>query len=284
MPVLTISRMPGALGDEIAQSVAEQLGFRLVSRQELARLASGPPGSRDEPAWEHSLQDAERSPSFFQRLTADRRSYARSLRRAVVELAQQGDVIIVGLGGGQVLQGLHQVLRTLVIAPEEVRVARLIEANVRAAREHVLSHEEARTLVRRHERDTAGYMRYLFQIDWLDACHWDLVINTGRFSLDEAVAILAATVQGGLLIGGPGDRHRLADLVLTGHVEKALSDLDTLWIDGMDVQAHRGRVVLDGTVTCEAERGLAEETVRAVDGVQGMDNKLRIQNPELPWN
>lgn len=145
MPVLTISRMPGALGDEIAQSLAEQLGFRLVSRQELPRLASGPPGSRDEPAWEHSLQDAERSPSFFQRLTADRRRYARSLRRAVVELAQQGNVIIVGLGGGQVLHGLHQVLRTLVIAPEEVRVARLIEANVRAAREHVLSHEEAHT-------------------------------------------------------------------------------------------------------------------------------------------
>ena len=285
MPVLTISRMQGALGDEIAQSLAERLGFHLVNRHDLARLASGPPGSHYEPAWEHSLQDVERSPSFVHRLTADRRRYARFLRHAVVELTAQDNVIIVGLGAGQFLQGLRQVVCSLVVAPEEVRVARLIEAaNTQAAAEHVLSHEEARKLVRRHERDTAGYMRYLFQIDWLDAYHWDLVINTGRFSVDEAVAILASAVEGGLLTPGTDDEQRLADLTLTSRAETALSDLDALWVEGMGVQAHHGRVVLEGTVTGEAEREAAEEMVRAVDGVQGIDNNLRIQDPKLPWD
>ncbi len=286
MPVVTISRMLGALGDEIGEALAEHLGFRLVSRQDLVRLTCQP-GNHDEPGWEHSLQEAERSPSFLERLSVDRRRYARLLRRVVVELVDQDKVIIVGLGAGQFLQGLPQVLCSLMVAPDEVRVVRVIEANAQAAHasmEHVLSHEEARKLVRRRDRDTTGYMRYLFQIDWRDACHWDLVINTGRFRVDEAVAILASVVQGGQLTPGPDDRQRLADLMLTGRVEAALNDLaglwvdglDVRWVDGLDVRSRDGRVVLEGTVNEAAERDAVGETVQAVEGVRAIDNNVRV--------
>src|SRR6266567_614523 len=232
MAVITISRHPGSLGDTIARALAERLHYRIVERQELVRLAERIGGS--DVAWDRAPELGERSPSFWERLNEERRRYASVLRRVTTQLAEEDDVVIVGLGGGQLLKGLTNVLRLQVIAPMDVRMERVMERGFDEV-PGPLSRDRARDLIRKSDRDIGGYMRYLLNIDWLEPQHWDIVINTGRFSVSETVDIVVAVVDSGALEPSAMDRQRLANLSLASRVEATVLGDATVWANGLKV-------------------------------------------------
>lgn len=277
MAVITVSRLPGSLGDEMGQQLAQRLGYRFIGRAELLRLASelGPVDSLD-----RSPELVERSPSFWERLNEERRRYSGVLRSVVVRLAEEDDAVIMGLGAGQFLKGLHQVLRLQVIAPLEQRVERVMAVGLEQ-RPGPLTREQARDLVRQRDREGIGYMRYLFNIDLLDPQNWDVVLNTGRFDVSQCVEFVAAMVQSGALAPRPEDTQRLANLALSSRVESALLTQGSVWVNGLRVVAEEGRVRLEGEVIGEEDRDFAEAVARSVPGVRVVDNDLRIQPPPL---
>jgi cytidylate kinase len=278
MAVITISRHPGSLGDTIARAIADRLSYRLVERGELIRLAERIGGT--DVAWDRAPELRERSPSFWERLNEERRRYASVLRRVTTQLAEEGDVVIVGLGSGQLLKGLSHVLRLQIIAPMEVRLERVMERGYDDIA-GPLSREKARDLIRSSDRDTSGYMKYLFNIDWLEAHHWDLVINTGRFSVLETVDIVEAIVHSGALEPSTLDKQRLANLALASRVEATVLGDPTVWVNGLKVVAQDGRVRIEGEVITEEDRDAVEQIVRAIEGVRQTENDLRVQPPPL---
>ncbi len=278
MAVITLSRHPGSLGDTIARVIAERLHYRIVERDELVRLAARIGGS--DVAWDRAPELRERSPSFWERLNEERRRYASVLRRVTTQLAEEDDVVIVGLGGGQLLKGLSNVLRLQVIAPMDVRMERVMERGFDDVA-GPLTRDRARDLIRKADRDTSGYMRYMFNIDWLEAHNWDLVINTGRFSVAETVDIVAAIVGSGALEPSALDRQRLGNLALASRVESTVLSDPTVWVNSLKVVAQEGRVRLEGEVITEEDRDAVEQVVRLVEGVRQIDNDLRVQPPPL---
>ena len=78
MAVITISGLPGALGD----ALAEHLHYRLVERTQLVQLVGSDLG------WERSPELREHSPSFWERLNAERARYDGVLRRVTTDLAE----------------------------------------------------------------------------------------------------------------------------------------------------------------------------------------------------
>jgi cytidylate kinase len=278
---ISLSRLPGSLGDELAQALAERLHFRLVTRPELIRLADEQLGGRG--AWEHSPELRERAPSFWERVTGERKHYryAAVLRAVVLDLAEQDDVVIAGLGTGRVLRGLAQALAVLVTAPPEVRLERIMERGFEDV-PGPLPRDRARDLLRRRERDSGDYMRYMFGIDWLEAHRWDLVLDTSRFPVPRSAELLSAIVERGLLQPTPADRQRLADLALASRVEKTLLDRPGVLPDRLKVTAQSGRVRIEGEVSDEADRVPAEQAVRTVPGVRELQNDLLVHAPPTP--
>ena len=278
MAVITISRHPGSQGDTIARALAERLQYRLVERSELIRVAERIGGT--DVAWDRAPELRERSPSFWERLNEERRRYASVLRRAITQLAEDDDVVIVGLGGGQLLKGLGNVLRLQIIAPMDVRLERVMERGFDEVA-GPLSRDQARDLIRRSDRDIGGYMRYLFNIDWLEPHHWDVVINTGRFSVAQTVEMVAAIVDSGMLEPTALDRQRLANLGLASRVEATVLGDPTVWANGLKVVAQDGRVRIEGEVITEEDREAIEQIVRGIEGVRHVENDLRVQPPPL---
>jgi cytidylate kinase len=278
MGVITVSRHPGSLGDTLARALAERLNYRLVERAELIQLAERIGGP--DIAWDRSPELRERSPSFWERLNEERRRYASVLRRVTTHLADEGDVVIAGLGAGQLLKGLNNVLRLQIIAPADVRLQRVMERGFDDV-PGPLSRDRARDLIRSYDRDASGYMRYLFNIDWMEPQHWDLVINTGRFSVPQAVEVIVAIVDSGVLEPSLADQQRLANLLLVSRVESTVLGDPTVWVNGLKVAAQEGHVRLEGEVITEDDRDAVEQVVRAIEGVLSIDNDLRVQPPPL---
>jgi cytidylate kinase len=278
MAVITVSRQLGSLGDQLAEVVARRLEYRLVGRQELVRLAAGL--GEPDPSLERSPELRERSPSFWERLNEERRRYFSVLRNVVLHLAEQDDVVIVGLGAGQLLKGFNHVLRLQVVAPLDLRIERVVETGLDEIPRR-LTREHARDLVRQRDRDAAGYIRYLFHIEWMEPQHWDLIINTARFAFPQAADVVVSIVERGMLAPTSEDSQRLADLTLASQVEVTLLNQPNVWVNALKVRAENGRVRIEGEVIADEDREAVEQVVRAIEGVRIIDNDLRIQPPPL---
>jgi osmotically-inducible protein OsmY len=93
----------------------------------------------------------------------------------------------------------------------------------------------------------------------------------------SAAALLALVA--GLMISVPAAAGDLEDAAL--HVEVRAALLEQLGLDALDIDidadADSGRVALHGAVADRAAQELAEEIVRAVDGVKDVSSELTLE-------
>ena len=115
-------------------------------------------------------------------------AHCASLVQSAIHAAyQRGNVVILGRGGQAMLQKMLGVLHVRVEAPigdRILRVQRRDGVGPEAARERIIEHDHA----------SAGYLKRLFGIRWDDAMLYHLVINTGKWELDEAAGMIVHAV------------------------------------------------------------------------------------------
>ena len=200
--VICVSHAAGAGGRELAAAVADQLGYRYIDEEIMARAAA------DENVPVEQLADVEKRKSFFARLMAD---FGRSggamygvpytppelfaavndpellrhaIRHAIEEVAAEGRVVIVSHAASHALSG-DNVLRVLVVAPAGVRRGRLEAAQQADPAGDRQSLEE-------HDAGRRDYLKRFYGIDHESPDQYDLVVNTGRI---EPAAFVPLIVQ-----------------------------------------------------------------------------------------
>ena len=178
MSVITISRQLGSLGDEVANEVAARLGYRVVGRDliyQAARRAHTP---------EMALEVIDElgllgiAPS-----TEAEQAYNEAMRAVMLELAQTGDVVIVGRAGCVVLSDYPAALHVRVVAPPALRAHRV-------ALEKGVGNAAALAQVEVSDRMRALYLRRFHEADWDNTALFDLVVNTRRLSVDDAATLI----------------------------------------------------------------------------------------------
>ncbi|HOT90703.1 MAG TPA: cytidylate kinase-like family protein [Anaerolineae bacterium] len=204
MPVITISRQYGSGGDAIARRVCEALGYSYFDKNLIARVASEAGISENEVV--DFSEDMYKIRGFVDRLFGRRRSAAdawvsdeprRSLsvetldearcvnlvKDVILEAHKRDDVVIVGRGGQAILQGQPGVLHVRVVAPLGARVLRVKELEN-------LTLDEAEGLVKRKDEAAAAYLERFYDIDWDNPLLYHLVINTGKWELEDATRLI----------------------------------------------------------------------------------------------
>lgn len=186
MGVITISRQYGSLGNVVVQAVAERLGYRVAMRELINRAAlrAGAPSVALAVIDELHLLGITPDPEEYQ-------AYILAMRSVIEELADGGNVIIAGRGGQAVLRDRPGVLHVKMVAPLEIRAARLAER-------HHISLQAARAQARASDRERRIYLKRFYNIDWNDPLLYDLVINTARLSAEAACDLICHAVQGRL--------------------------------------------------------------------------------------
>lgn len=201
MPVITIARQLGAGGQAVATLLAEQLGWRLLDRALVERIAE-----ELEVAPEDVEECGERVESFVERLgaylaegfpealpTPIRRPLspertARAARRIVGALVEEEPAVVVGHGAQCILQGHPGTVHVLVHAPLRMRVARAMER-------YRVGEQEATERIRRSDSDRRRYVREHFERDWTDATLYHLCLDTGSVGVEGAVELIRGTAR-----------------------------------------------------------------------------------------
>src|SRR5664280_2088152 len=206
MPIVTISRQFGAGGSSVAAIVAAELGAEILDKKlidEVAtRLTLDP--SQVEAEAERPRTLLERlvrsfstlepgigsgwTPPYPDPLFDPRKEITHLTEQVIREVAEGGNVVIVGRGAGFVLRDHPGVFRAFLRAPEDVRVRRLMER---------LNLTDPETRRKMHETDSnrAAYIRQLYGRDWCDPDEYDLVINTGRVGYATAADMILRGVH-----------------------------------------------------------------------------------------
>jgi cytidylate kinase len=185
MNVITVSREYGAGGGEVARCLAEALGWELLDRELLHQAAAVEhvPDTELERLDEKAVRMADRF-----RLHPPHQKYLHGLTEAARQAAARGNVILVGRGTRQLLGEAPGAFHLRLVAPRDWRVERM-------ARREGWTPEQALARCLEVDRTRERFSRYFFGPAALQPDQYDLVVNTGRVSLDEVVAWVIALVR-----------------------------------------------------------------------------------------
>ena len=183
MAVITVSRQVAAHGDEVAAELAKLLNYKFVTRKDIEKriVELGFPESKM-PKYD------ERKPGFFASLAKNRDEYFNYAQYAILEAAQQKNVIIIGRGAFAVLEGVPNNISVRLVADEKTRIERL-----RA--EFNWDEKQAKQRIQESDANRAGFHRSFFNIEDNDSTLFHMVLNTGMIPEEIAAEQIAHFVE-----------------------------------------------------------------------------------------
>ena len=183
MSTITISRQMGSQGDELALQVAQQLGWQLVARDLINRAASaaGLPHMALVDIDELGLLNLRPSAKEWQ-------AYQTHVEGIIHAWAYRGEVVIAGRGGQMALRGWPDVFHIRVVAPLEMRIARLQQ-------KEKISAGSARARLEASAKTRARYLQRCYGVQIDDPTLYHLTVNTGSLGLSQAVSLVIQASQ-----------------------------------------------------------------------------------------
>ena len=258
MAIITISRGSYSKGKEVAEKVAQRLGYECVSREILLEAS----GQFDIPEIKlvRALHDA---PSFLDRFTQGKERYLAYIESVLLERVKKDNVVYHGLAGHFFLKDIPHVLKVRVIADIEDRV------RIEMEREKI-SRDEALSILRKDDYERRQWSLKLYGIDTWDPSLYDIVLHIRKIAVDHAVDIICRTAVLDQFKTTPEYQKVLSDMALAAHVKAAL--VNTL--PGVRVTAEGGVVYVEaGAHESKHSRMAAEIKAMAmkVPGVQDVN-------------
>jgi len=202
MAVITISRQFGAGGVTLGRMIAKELGYTFADKDIVQRIAKEANVSYD---WVRSFEKEAGgklskviskmvSKSLIDRVLGDERGYLDEqiyldyLVLIIAQIADEGDVVILGRGSQYILDDHPEAYHLLLIDEEENRNKFL--------REHYdLSEKRARNLMISEDKRRINLYKKIGKKDYDNPALYHLVINMNRFSLESAMKLAVALVN-----------------------------------------------------------------------------------------
>lgn len=205
--VVAIARQAGTGGDEVASRLASMLGWRPIGREvtgEAATAAGVTPETlaanvRRKTFVERALEHLARRPPEYAEgwappvvlrsmpyyTSAD---YRRFIEEVILDIAREGDAVVIGHGAQLLLADRDDSLRVLITGSLSRRAERL-------AAEQGSTIEKAKALAQESDRERVDYFHEFYQSGWLDPQSYDLCINSDHLDAEAAAELIAGIVR-----------------------------------------------------------------------------------------
>lgn len=279
MQIICISRFSYGYGKELAERLADKLGYQSIAREELVdkATASGIPVGKLETA-------IVKRQLFSEELGIEMDRFKAFMTHSLCEQALKGGIVYHGRGGHLVLPGLIHVLRIRAIANIEDRI-RMVMQRMNFTR------KQAKQYIEEVDEDRRKYARFLYNVDCDDPSHYDIVINAAHLAVDNSASALIHMAQLPEFQLTPALNQKIHDLLLESTCRLAIYKDERTRGVKVSVSADKGNV----SVTYIPRHGKKAESIPSViERIQGVKslictvastNIFYIQekfNPEVP--
>ena len=268
MPVIAMTREMGSGGREVAQRVADKLRLTLVLHHMVEHDIAEHLHVR-ESAVHHLLEGGA---TLLDRLQTGGKRLAHYTAEEILDLANQGNVLIRGWGACVVLREVSHVVRVRVCAPMEVREQAVME------RSDVKYRSAARREIERNDAAHRRALHNVYGFDREDPMLYDLVLNTERNSAETCAKLVCDLAESPEFRETDASRALLNDKALEAHVRIKLRERFGVGtgVSSLEAKADGGRIVLTGMAIHRALVEDASKLAGEVSGVKEVQNRMVV--------
>lgn len=193
--IITISRQSGSGGAYIGARVAEKLGINCYDKQLLDLALEH--GGLNESKHSRAFQEAdEKRPNLaFYRLYQEGNEHVKGhlpatdavfelQKKMILNISSREDAVIIGRCANWILADEDvSMLSVFIASPQEDRIRRVMGNSK-------MSRREARSFIKRTDRQRADYYYYITKNSWGGFEPYDLVLNVGALGEERCIEIL----------------------------------------------------------------------------------------------
>lgn len=267
MSIITISRGSYSRGKEVAEKVAQRLGYECIARDVFFRASKD--FNIPEIKLVRAIHDA---PSILDRFGYGKEKYVAYIQKALLHHFQKDNVVYHGLAGHFFLKGISHVLKVRILAEMEDRVKLEMER-------HGITEKEARRILEHDDEERRKWSQHLYGIDARDSRLYDLVIHIKKISVDNAVEIICNTVGLADFQTTPDSQEAMDDLFLAAEVKASLIGLKP----DIEVVAKDGIVHIATTIPESQEETLVQKIHEITKGIQGVKEIKTHTRSSIPY-
>jgi cytidylate kinase len=254
MAIITISRGSYSKGKEIAEKVAQQLGYECIAREVL--LEASEEFNIAETKLVRAIHDA---PSILNGISYGKEKYVTFIRAEILKHFRKDNVVYHGLAGHFFVKGISHVLKVRIIADLEDRVKLEVE------REGI-SKEEALRIIQKDDEERRKWSQHLYGIDTWDTSLYDLIIHIHKLTAKDAVDMICSAARLERFRATPESQKAIEDLAMAAQVKANLMEVKS----DIQVYAHEGSVLVKTeapVLRAEAITHQIEEITKTIPGV-----------------
>ena len=260
MSVITVSRGSFSGGKALAECLAVRLGYRCVGREAILERAAA-----SGVAHQDLLDALLKPPGFLDRFKHTRYQYLALFQAALAEEVKSGNVVYHGNAGHLMLKGARSVVRVRVVAPLEMRLAKLQERLK-------LSSSDALERLQKDDEERRKWTRYLYGVNWEDPVLYDVVFNLQDIGIEQVCRCINTLIRTCKCFQfTPECQAELENLAIASRVRANVAlNPPTSHLE-VEVEARNGHVSISGKVTDAHDREEVERVALGVPGVKTVD-------------
>jgi cytidylate kinase len=283
MSIVTISRESYTQANEVAEKVAQELGFECVSREVL--IEASKEFNVPEIKLLRGVRDA---PSVLDRFTFGKERYTSYLRASLLDRLQRDNVVYHGLAGHYFVKGISHVLKVRILGKQEDRInvvmqrTEVFEQAVTAMKgisersltcpptPRTISKDKALRVLEEIDEARRRWGLHLYGIDTNDPSLYDIVIHLDRLSADDAAAVICSASRLSRFRPTADSQQAIDDLAFAARITATLVDR----YPRVNVVANQGAIYISLEGGRSSEEKAIHDTVSQIPGVTKVDINL----------
>jgi cytidylate kinase len=210
MAIITISRGSYSRGKEVAEKVAEKLGYQCIAREILLEASK----EFDIPELK-LIKAVHDAPSILERFSYGKEKFIAYFQTALLKRLRADNVVYHGLAGHFYVKDVPNVLKVRIISDMEDRIKLLME------RENI-SYQSAQARIRKDDGARSKWSQHLYGIDTADPVLYDMVVTVHALNVDNVVDVICHTAKLETFTTTPEALQAMDDLATAAEVRTAL--------------------------------------------------------------
>jgi len=201
MGIITISRGSYSNSVEIAQKLAQKLGYECITREDLLETS----GKFNIPEIKLT-EDIDNAFSVFDNIKGGKKYYSAFIREAFLERILKDNVIYDGFVGQYFAKGIPNILKVRIITDIDRRIKILMDKKN-------IDEDSARALLQKIDSERRKWSMSLYCIDSCISELYDLILHIKNLTTDNAVDILYDFAKEPCFQSTPESISRIRDML-----------------------------------------------------------------------